>query len=150
MPSKLLDRKIDALRKRMGSGPLTSNALDREGLAMFGQRWGGALDQPGFKAASKGAPPDRFYVVNTSYTIQSPGVHWVGIYVTRSGVAHVYDSFGRDVDHLLSRSGFGANRRQVNAVGDQHATSALCGHYTLAWLGMVKDQGVVAANAATE
>lgn len=141
-----LSARKNALARRLGRHPLSNMELNREGAAMFGGLWGGAWDQPGFVALPP--RPNRYYVVNTSYAPRSPGVHWVAVYVTPAGVFHVYDSFGRDVDVLLSRALKGRRVVQVNGEPDQYANSAICGHASLAWLAMVRDTGVRAATAA--
>ena len=114
---------------------------------MFEGYWGGVHDQKGYARLVK--KPGMRYVVNTSHSPKSRGVHWVAVYISPAGVEHVYDSFGRDVDKLLPFAGLSPRRVEVNRDGDQHNDSALCGHYCIAWLELTRDQGILAANRAT-
>ena len=138
-----LFRKVKAaLIRRLGRGPLSSDTIDAQGRALFGSRYGGSGGQDTIKLE-----PDHYYVVNTSYTRNSPGYHWVAIAVTH----HMYDSYARSGARILARLASrvrknGGSGRRVSTSDtsdkDQMMNSAVCGHLSLAWLVVVRDLGL--------
>jgi hypothetical protein len=133
----------DVIIRALGRGPLDDSTIDDIGKAEFGRRWGGVAAQSAWRPHR-----DRFYIVNTAHTPNSPGVHWVGVYVSPRGVVHVYDTFGRNVRRLLWRVGETANRWGAGPLNgtdpdaEQRGDSAICGHASLAWLLVVKNRGI--------
>ena len=142
-----LFRKVKAgLIRRLGRGPLSTDTIDSQGRALFGSRYGGSGGQDDIKLE-----PGRFYVVNTSYTRNSPGYHWVAIAVGRTGIVHMYDSYARSGARILSRLASrvrksGGSGRRVSSSDrsdkEQMMNSAVCGHLSLAWLVVVRDLGL--------
>ena len=142
-----LFRKVKAaLIRRLGRGPLSSATIDSEGRALFGSRYGGSGDQTRIKLE-----PDRFYIVNTSYTRNSPGFHWVAIAVSRTGIIYMYDSYARSGARIMSRlvsriHKKGGTGRHVSTSDpsdkEQLVNSAVCGHLSLAWLIVVRALGL--------
>jgi hypothetical protein len=133
----------DAFIRALGRGPLDDKTIDWVARAEFGRRWGGVSPQSAWRPRR-----DRFYVVNTALSPSSPGVHWVGVYVSPRGIVHVYDSFGRNVRRLLWRVGKTASRWGAGPLNgtdpdaEQRGNSAICGHASLAWLIIVRDLGI--------
>ena len=132
-----------ALIRKLGRGPLDDTTIDSVGRAEFGRRWGGVSSQSEWQPLR-----DRYYIVNTARVADSPGYHWVGVYVTPRGMVHVYDSFGRNVRRLLWRVGKTASRWGAGPLigtdpdAEQRGSSAVCGHASLAWLLVVRDCGI--------
>ena len=134
-----------ALIARFGRGPLDSEQIDTFGLAAFGEKWGGAMGQD---AVPTPLPRDKYYVVNTSRTPDSGGVHWMGLRVTASGAPYVYDSFARSSAALLHEMN-GSRKKGAGKLVDsdrrdaeQRGGSAVCGHLSLAWLLVARDLGI--------
>ena len=134
-----------AIIRRQGRGPMSDVAIDNEGRALFGAHWGGVGDQ------NIALSPNKYYIVNTSYTPKSKGVHWVALVVGRTGVVHLYDSYARNGAHLLSTlaSRIRKNGGKGNAFSEsdttdreQMDTSAVCGHLSLAFLVVVRELGL--------
>ena len=132
-----------ALIRKLGREALDDMTIDSVGRAEFKRRWGGVSSQSEWQPIR-----DRYYVVNTARVPDSPGVHWVGVYVTPRGLVHVYDSFGRGVQRLLWRVGKTASRWGAGPLigtdpdAEQRGSSAVCGHASLAWLLVVRDHGI--------
>ena len=132
-----------ALIRKLGRGPLDDTTIDGIGKTEFGRRWGGVSSQSEWRPRR-----DRYYVVNSAYLPDSPGVHWMGVYVSPRGVVHAYDSFGRNVRRLLWRVGVTAARWGAGPLigtdedAEQKGDSAVCGHASLAWLLVVRDRGI--------
>jgi hypothetical protein len=144
--AETLFRKVKAaIIRRRGRGPLSDTVIDEEGGALFGARWGGVHDQ------NTTLQPGKYYVINTSYSPKSPGVHWVAVVVSKAGVVHMYDSYARNGAHLLStlarriRKSGGSGRSFVESETsdrEQMNGSAVCGHLSLAFLVVVRDLGL--------
>jgi hypothetical protein len=136
--AEALFRKTKAvIIRRQGRGPMSDTAIDEEGRSLFGARWGGVGDQT-MKLA-----PAHYYVINTSYSPKSKGVHWVAVVVGRTGVVHLYDSYARNGAHLLStlatriRKKGGSGRaftESDTSDREQMDGSAVCGQLSLASL----------------
>jgi hypothetical protein len=135
-------RTANALIARVGTSALYGDQVDALGKELFGRRWGGVTNQGDWRPTR-----NRFYVVNTSHSVRSPGYHWVGIYVTPAGVPWAYDSFGRNPQKLLYKVGKTARRvghalQGTDPDAEQPAGTAVCGALSLAWLISVRDLGV--------
>ena len=96
---------------------------------------------------SQDTVPDKpgYYIVNTDL-YGKPGVHWVGVVITRQRV-YVWDSFGRSSNKLLkalSKNSKIANKLIVDADYDpeQKISEMLCGQISLAWLLTVDEVGI--------
>ena len=129
----------------LGRQALFSDQIDGVGRALFGQHWGGVHHQNSFKAVKR--PGGTYAVLNTAMTDTSPGVHWIGVYVSPVGVVHVWDSFGRDTKHLAwpmrrnaTQRGFGFEGSDRDA--QQRGASQTCGPQSLAWLATVRELGI--------
>ena len=137
----------DALIRIYGRGPLDSDQIDEFGIEAFGGSWRGVSGQERVKTPMK----PGYYIVNTSRTAKSPGVHWVGLYVTSAGQAYTYDSFARSGAKMLSelggrrKKGSGAFVDSDRKDAEQRGASAVCGHLSLAWLLVVRDLGIRSA-----
>jgi len=137
----------DALIRIYGRGPLDSDQIDEFGKEAFGASWRGVSGQERVKTPMKAG----YRIVNTSKTAKSPGVHWVGLYVTSAGRTYTYDSFARSGARMLSelagrrKKGSGAFVDSDRKDAEQRGQSAVCGHLSLAWLLVVRDLGVRSA-----
>jgi hypothetical protein len=137
----------DALIRIYGRGPLDSNMIEQFGIEAFGGSWRGVSGQDAVKTPMKAG----YYIVNTSKTAKSPGVHWMGLYVTSAGQAYTYDSFARSGAKMLSelnnrrKKGSGAFMDSDRKDAEQRGASAVCGHLSLAWLLVVRDLGIKSA-----
>ena len=137
----LFRRYKDLLVSVFGRGPLIGEQVEAFGHAAFEEEWRGVGGQDNF------TPPLRpgYYVINTSYTANSPGVHWTALYVTKAGIHHVYDSFARSGTRILANlkgRGSAAFRDSDRSDAEQRGDSAVCGHLSLAWLLTVRDLGI--------
>ena len=124
-----------------GRGPLIGEQIDAFGRAAFEGEWRGVGGQNDFIPSLR----PGYYVVNTSYTANSPGVHWTALYVTKAGKHHVYDSFARRGATILANlKGRGSATFQDSDRSDaeQRGDSAVCGHLSIAWLMVVRDLGI--------
>ena len=136
----------DALIRIYGRGPLDSDQIDEFGIEAFGGSWRGVSGQERVKTPMK----PGYYIVNTSRTAKSPGVHWVGLYATSAG-AYTYDSFARSGAKMISelggrrKKGSGAFVDSDRKDAEQRGASAVCGHLSLAWLLVVRDLGIRSA-----
>jgi hypothetical protein len=136
----------DALIRIYGRGPLDSDQIGEFGIEAFGASWRGVSGQDAVKTPMKAG----YYIVNTSKTAKSPGVHWMGLYVTSAG-AYTYDSFARSGAKMLSelggrrKKGSGAFVDSDRKDAEQRGASAVCGHLSLAWLLVVRDLGIRSA-----
>jgi hypothetical protein len=97
-------------------------------------------------------PRNGSHIVNTG-TSHGRGAHWLGVYMTPSGVGVVYDSFGREPQRVLWRFTRAALAEHVAVSGtnpnqEQRGFSALCGQISLAFLLTVRDLGICAVAAA--
>lgn len=136
-----------ALIKRFGRGPLSTDDIDAFGVEAFGSDWGGSGDQ------NITLRPGKLYIVNSSHAKKSPGVHWTGVAVSKSGIVYMYDSFARNATHLMPtlaknirKTGAGQHYTQSDTSDkEQRGDSAVCGHLSLAWLCVVRDLGIRAA-----
>jgi hypothetical protein len=139
----------DALIRIYGRGPLDSEQIDQFGKEAFGEGWRGVSGQEKVKTPMKAG----YRIVNTSKTANSPGVHWMTLYVTSAGRTYTYDSFARSGVKMLSEL---AGRRKNGGSktpfkdsdrkdAEQRGASAVCGHLSLAWLLVVRDLGVRSA-----
>jgi hypothetical protein len=129
-----------------GRGPLSGAQINEVGRPTFKTLWRGAHAQDSVPMPLR----EGYYVINTSYTRGSPGVHWVGMYVSPDLTVYVYDSFARGsnriMQHLQKRRGAGAARMLDSDRGDaEQRNSAVCGHLSLAWLLVVQSLGIRAA-----
>jgi hypothetical protein len=134
---------VNALVKRFGNGPLSSDDIDSYGHEAFGARYGGVDDQ------HIKLKPGKLYVVNTSFSPKSPGVHWVAVAVSKAGVVHLYDSFARNGSALMpklranvQKTGSGRHFSESDRTDAEQVDGALCGHMSLSWLSVVRDLGV--------
>ena len=138
----------DALIRIYGRGPLDSDQIGEFGIEAFGGSWRGVSGQERVKTPLKKA---GYRIVNTSRTASSPGVHWVGLYVTSAGQAYTYDSFARSGVRMLSelngrrKKGSGGFTDSDRKDAEQRGASAVCGHLSLAWLLVVRDLGIRSA-----
>ena len=119
--------------------------IDALGRELFGRRWGGVTNQGDWRPTRRSG--GTFYIVNTAHSTRSPGVHWVGLYVTPAGVPYAYDSFGRNPRRLLHKVGKTARRAGHALLGtdpdaEQPEGSEICGALSIAWLLSVRDLGV--------
>jgi hypothetical protein len=132
----------DELVRRLGRGPLDSDEIDRVGRREFGPRWGG-VGRQGHRLR-----PGLFFVVNTAWSMRSPGSHWMAVYSDLGGRHHVYDSFARSGRAMLWKT-MRANRWSEVLDSDrsdaEQRAGSLCGHMALAWLLTLRDLGVDAA-----
>ena len=142
---RVFNRHKRRLIRVMGREALFSDEIDTMGRALFGQHWGGVHHQNSFKAVKR--PGGTYAVLNTAMTDTSPGVHWIGVYVSPVGVVHVWDSFGRDMKHLAwpmrrnaTQRGFGFEGSDRDA--QQRGLSQTCGPQSLAWLATVRELGI--------
>ena len=132
-----------ALIRRLGREALNDMTIDSVGKTEFGRRWGGVSSQSEWQPIR-----DRYYVVNTARVPDSPGVHWVAVYVSPRGLVYAYDSYGRNVQRLLWRVGKTASRWGAGSLigtdpdAEQRGSSAVCGQLSLAWLLVVRDRGI--------
>ena len=140
---KLFHSHRDRLIRELGRQALDSDQINEVGRREFRKRWGGVYDQSTWQPQ-----PNRFYVVNTARTVNSPGYHWVGIYVSPSGIATAYDSFGRNVHKLLFVANHTAKKllhhtlQGTDPKPEQRGRSQVCGDLSLAFLLTVRDLGV--------
>jgi len=88
----------DALIRIYDRGPLDSEQIDQFGKEAFGGSWRGVSGQEKVKTPLK----PGHYIVNTSRTAKSPGIHWVALYVTSAGHTLTYDSFARSGAKMLA------------------------------------------------
>ena len=136
-----------ALIRIYGRGPLDSEQIDLFGKEAFGASWRGVSGQERVKTPLKAG----YRIVNTSRTANSPGVHWMAVYVTSAGCTYTYDSFARSGSRMLSelngrrKKGSGAFSDSDRKDAEQRGASAVCGHLSLAWLLVVRDLGVRSA-----
>jgi hypothetical protein len=143
---KLFHRHRDKLIRELGRAALNSEQVDAIGHREFGRRWGGVSDQATWVPRN-----NRFYVLNTARTPNSPGYHWVGVYVSPAGIPWAYDSFGRNVHKLLYTANYTAKKRLGHALQgtdpgqEQKGNSQICGCLSVAFLCLVRDVGVRAA-----
>jgi hypothetical protein len=135
----------ELLIERFGRGPMADDVLNTFGQWAFGDTWGGAMGQDSVPTP---LPRDKYYVVSTSKTPNSPGVHWMGMRVTQSGTGYVYDSFARSSAKLLPelrsrrKKGAAALKDADRKDAEQRGASAVCGQLSLAWLLVARDLGV--------
>lgn len=145
---RVFKRHRDRIIREYGRAALDSEQVDQIGRREFGRRWGGVSDQSGWKPH-----PNRFSIVNTARSPNSPGMHWTAIYVSPAGVPTAYDSFGRNVHKLLWAANRTAQKggrhalRGTDPAHEQHGASQICGALSLAWLCLCRDLGVRAASA---
>ena len=135
----------NALIARVGTRALYGDQIDALGRELFGRRWGGVTNQGDWRPTRRSG--GTFYIVNTAHSTRSPGVHWVGLYVTPAGVPYAYDSFGRNPRRLLHKVGKTARRAGHALLGtdpdaEQPEGSEICGALSIAWLLSVRDLGV--------
>jgi hypothetical protein len=117
------------------------NVIGREA---FGADWRGVFSQEDIPMPLR----PGYYVVNSSYTPNSPGHHWMSLYVSGSGKPYYYDSYARSAARMLHRL---RKRRLTGAISiveadrsdaEQRGASAVCGQLSLSWLLVVRDLGV--------
>ena len=137
---------VNSLRRIFGDGPLSSEDIDMYGREAFGKAWGGVSDQ------NIKLKPGKLYVVNTSHSPKSPGVHWVAVAVSKSGVVHLYDSFARNGSALMPKlranirkTGAGLDFVEADRSDAEQVDGALCGNLSLSFLSVVRDLGLKAA-----
>jgi hypothetical protein len=135
-------RQKAAMVRCFGTDPMTDDVIDIYGRATFGKRWGGVGDQ----RAKIG--PGKFYIINTSWSPKSPGVHWVAVSTTKSSI-YGHDTFARDMNvlmrRLLRKNGVAAFTAQADRSDAEQVDGNLCGQMALAWLHTVKALGIRAA-----
>jgi hypothetical protein len=145
---QLFNKHRDRLIREFGRGALNSSQVDEIGRREFGRRWGGVSDQATWVPRN-----NRFFILNTARTPNSPGYHWVGVYVSPAGVPTAYDSFGRNVHKLMYTANGMAKKRLGHALqgtdpkAEQKGDSQICGCLSVAFLCLVRDVGVRAAAA---
>jgi hypothetical protein len=143
---QLFNKHRDRLIREFGRAALNSEQVYEIGHREFGRRWGGVSDQATWVPHN-----NRFYVLNTARTPNSPGYHWVGVYVSPAGVPTAYDSFGRNIHKLMytanstAKKGLGHALRGSDPKAEQRGASQVCGCLSLAWLCLVRDLGIRAA-----
>ena len=133
-----------ALILKFGRGPLSTERIDEFGREQFGSKYGGSGDQ------SIELFKNKYYVVNTSWSPNSPGVHWVGIVTNRDGVVNIYDSFARNGSKLLPKLRQSIQKRGTGkhyiesdrSDKEQRINTDVCGHLSLAWLLVARDLGL--------
>jgi hypothetical protein len=136
----------DALIRIYNRGPFDSDQIGEFGKEALGSSWRGVSGQERVKTPLK----PGYRIVNTSRTANSPGVHWMALYVTSAGRSYTYDSFARSGSRMLSelngrKKGSGAFVDSDRKDAEQRGASAVCGHLSLAWLLVVRDLGVRSA-----
>lgn len=138
---ELFNRTKNSLIRKLGNDPLSDTTINKIGKEMFNIKWGGVGSQSMTIPKTK----DRYYVVNTAHNDKSRGVHWVALYVSKSGKPYIYDSFARNTNKLmfvlekkLKGGAVGVN----NNGAEQKSNSEVCGHLSLAWLNVVHNLGI--------
>ena len=134
----------------VGRGPMDDVTIDKIGREAFGEKWAGVF------AADTVGPlfrlSERYAVVNTA-TSKGRGSHWMGLYLSGSGRAYLYDSFGREPQRVSWRVTHAALAAHValastDPTAEQRGFSAVCGQLSLSWLLTVRDFGIRATAAA--
>jgi len=136
----------DYLEGILGKGPLYEDVINAVGNAELGDGWRGVSDQSTFKSTP------GYHIVNTSYSKNSKGVHWLGVYVSNDKKIYIFDSYNRNVRSVSNKlfKKYGSAVRDPNDKRYQQGdTSATCGHASLAWLMIVRDYGIQAASTET-
>lgn len=127
-----------------GNGALDEGSIQKIGLAAFGAHWGGVVARDRVRIA-----PNKSYVVNTS-AHGGRGVHWVALHTSRSA-AYLYDSYNRPVRRLLPHLVKSIEAHGYHLADTEHAAdqigheSRTCGDDALAWLWVVRECGIRAA-----
>jgi len=142
---ELFKRTKNSLIRKLGNDPLSDTTINKIGKEIFGVKWGGV----GSQSMNIPKTKDRYYVVNTAHDDKSRGVHWVALYVSKSGKQYVYDSFARNTNHLmfvLQKKMNGGTKKELvginNNGAEQKSNSEVCGHLSLAWLNVVDNLGI--------
>ena len=141
---ELFNRTKNSLIRKLGNDPLSDTTINKIGKQMFNIKWGGV----GSQSMNIPKTKDRYYVINTAHNDKSRGVHWVALYVSKSGKQYVYDSFARNTNHLmfvLQKKMNGGTKKElvgINKESDQNSGSNICGHASLAWLNVVDNLGI--------
>ena len=131
----------DHLIDRLGRGPMAADMIDLIGRTEFKGQWRGVGGQDDFKVPLR----PGYHIINSSYTPNSPGYHWVAVYVTEAAHVYTFDSFGRSGASILAnlkRRGKAAFRDSDRSDAEQRGASAVCGQLSLAWLLTVRDIGI--------
>ena len=142
-PRKLFNYYKAALIEELGRKALDDVTINRIGSREFGAAWAGChpIDRVKFK-------PNTYQIINTDPHTKS-GSHWLGCFQTRTK-AYVFDSYGRSIPRLVSHListiknkglSLGATNRDphMEQIG---FSSEVCGHYSLAFLLVVRDLGI--------
>jgi hypothetical protein len=145
-PRKLFKRYQAALISEVGNKGLDDKTINTIGKREFGAAWAGCHPQD--RAKFK---PNTYQVINTD-THDKPGVHWLGVYITKTR-AYVFDSFGRSISHLvhlltdsLKEHGFLLGTTDLARHPEQRGfTSEVCGQDSLSILLVVRDLGITKA-----
>jgi len=137
----LFNKTKNSLIRKLGNEPLSDTTINKIGKEMFGVKFGGVGSQSMPIPTTK----DRYYVINTAHNDKSRGVHWVALYVSKSEKKYLYDSFGRNTNHLMfvleKKLKGGAVGVNTNGA-EQKSNSNICGHASLAWLNVVDNLGI--------
>ena len=128
------------LIQKLGTKQTDNEQLEKLGYALLKGRFQGVYPQDKLPVNRSG-----YYVMNTD-TSNKPGIHWVGVVVTKKTV-YVWDSFGRKSKTLLkvlTKNAKAVNKVVVDAEYDreQSILSEVCGPLSLAWLLTVKQTGI--------
>ena len=128
---------------RLGRNALSDVEIGAEGSRCFGRRWQGCFRQSGWP----GPLPNRFAILNTATSAASPGSHWTACYTSPRGITYLWDSFGRNTSALLHVAAQKIRSEGLHMVGSdrdaqQRGSSAVCGSLCIAWLLLVRDQGI--------
>ena len=141
---KLFRSYKSKLIRGLGRGPLMGDQIDTIGRGSFGADWRGVFSQEDVPMPLR----PGYYVVNSSYTANSPGYHWMALYVSGSGRPYYYDSYARSAAQMLHRL---RKRRVAGAIpvieadrsdAEQRGASAVCGQLSISWLLVVRDLSV--------
>jgi hypothetical protein len=137
---ELFNKTKNSLIRKLGREPLSDTIINKVGKEIFGVKWGGVGSQSMPIPKTK----DRYYIINTAHNDRSRGVHWVALYVSKSGKQYVYDSFARNTNHLMFvlQKKLKGGAVGVNKESDQNSGSNICGHASLAWLNVVDNLGI--------
>ena len=138
---ELFNKTKNSLIRKLGREPLSDTTINKVGQEMFNMKWGGV----GSQSMTIPKIKDRYYVVNTAHNDKSPGYHWTGLYISKTGKPYIYDSFARNTNKLmfvlekkLKGKGIGVNTNGA----EQKSNSSICGDLSLAWLNVVHNLGI--------
>lgn len=140
---KYYQAKIITEVGRKGLDDATINSI---GKREFGAAWAGCHPQDRMKFKQ-----NTYQVINTD-THDKPGVHWLGVYITKKRV-YVFDSYGRSISRLvhhltetIKKKGFLLGATDLDHHKEQIGfTSEVCGQDSISALLVVRDQGIAKA-----